>query len=446
MGQSIDQILSAFQEELAVPNTHDRVSESFESIYDLSSLHFYLEAREVLRDVLCQLDLSITTIEEWERRDELRGLQSRWPLENEERYGEKVRYHTWRCKTLLQKLRVQQSRLGEQQRSAEQWHGNLVGYMQLQEARISTRSAEDVRLFTYVTIVFLPLSFSSSLFSMQGKPSSQTVSTMATTTVVALAITFFVLAHLKLLGRHWTLWASKITAKTRKEMAATKHWPSLRWGKISRELNRTARRRLVETDSGNCSQAESKWWYFLFWLFSVSNVPRNYYLHCFGIWRTSHKLSFHLNIKVCLAYLLLPVYALISMVLMSVTIIIDLPDWLRVLSHWLTKEAVAISQIMEKLLNGSTKESEHQMGEKVIKEGDTSTPDEASGDSTEPQHLRMLRIVVKWLESPPRAALSTFREMARRLQEEADRSSTNSDSEDDLLKNGVGLISSPKDE
>ncbi len=76
----------------------------------------------------------------------------------------------------------------------------LSSDLSLREARVSTQSSEDVRLFTYVTIIFLPLSFSSSLFSMQGLPGSSLVSTFVILTICALFITFLVLVNLKTSG------------------------------------------------------------------------------------------------------------------------------------------------------------------------------------------------------------------------------------------------------
>ena len=192
MVTSTDIILAAFRTELAVSPK----SQSFEFIYHYSGLQFHLEASEILQDVLQKVDLSIKVIEDWEKREDTRGLPSRWSLKDEDRYGEMLKHLTQKCEINLKKLRIQHNQLGEQRKYVDQWYNNLVSYKQLQEAHTSTQSAEDVRLFTYVTIIFLPLSFSSSLFSMAGTPQATTLAVMGPTTVIALALTILLLANM----------------------------------------------------------------------------------------------------------------------------------------------------------------------------------------------------------------------------------------------------------
>lgn len=64
---------------------------------------------------------------------------------------------------------------------------------------LSFRSNENITSFTYVTVVFLPLGFSASLFSMNGSPAGPLVASMVTCSVVALAVTTFALLHARVL-------------------------------------------------------------------------------------------------------------------------------------------------------------------------------------------------------------------------------------------------------
>lgn len=73
-----------------------------------------------------------------------------------------------------------------------QW---LLDDLSLKEARISNRSADDVRIFTYATVVFLPLSFASSIFSMSGAPERATVQPFVVAAVVALVATIMFLLN-----------------------------------------------------------------------------------------------------------------------------------------------------------------------------------------------------------------------------------------------------------
>ncbi|KAL8823915.1 MAG: hypothetical protein Q9191_005448 [Dirinaria sp. TL-2023a] len=256
MSRSVDKILTAFEKDLKVTQLQGPANERLGFIHDASSL--YLEIEGKLRGVSQQLDNSLRTIEHWEKREEARGIRSRWSPKDEERHGEKLRNLTRKCKVILQQLRVQQSSLQEQVKIADQRHMNLVSYKQLQEARMSNQSAADVRLLTYVTIAFLPLSFSSSLFSMANPPSFRTLYFMVPTAAVALIATILVLANLKLMARHWTSWLEKFSAGTREKMKASDQ--SLEWKDISRQLEETIQRRPLKIDPNQGLPAESYWW------------------------------------------------------------------------------------------------------------------------------------------------------------------------------------------
>ncbi len=60
--------------------------------------------------------------------------------------------------------------------------------------------AENIRFFTYVTVIFLPLGFAVSLFSMGDNPDSRVLGSMAATAVVLLSITIIALVNAKSLN------------------------------------------------------------------------------------------------------------------------------------------------------------------------------------------------------------------------------------------------------
>ncbi|KAL8687697.1 MAG: hypothetical protein Q9218_006204 [Villophora microphyllina] len=308
MGESSNGILAAFQSELDVPETRDPQNESYEFVHNYSRLH--LRAGEILRDILTQLDLALRAIEEWERREDTRPVRSRWSKKDEERYGQKLTTLSRKCRTSIQNLQMQRNRLEEQQKSAEQRHNNLISYMQLSEARTSSRSAEDVRLFTYVTIIFLPLSFSSSLFSMQGAPTGSTIYVMVPTTVIALVVTFFALSNMKVLDRNFNFWMYKATANARRKMEGSKHSWGFAWDKISQDLEKSAQLRLTKPEDEKHLPAESKWWYLLFGLSYILKVPRLFVLQGVRTWESRHHQHVGLvrfSVDVILALAFLPV-------------------------------------------------------------------------------------------------------------------------------------------
>jgi hypothetical protein len=64
---------------------------------------------------------------------------------------------------------------------------------------LEIRGADDIRLFTYVTVVFLPVGFATGIFSMSDTPSSHTLICMVITAVVALLVTVIALTNAKTL-------------------------------------------------------------------------------------------------------------------------------------------------------------------------------------------------------------------------------------------------------
>lgn len=64
---------------------------------------------------------------------------------------------------------------------------------------ISFHDSENVKLFTYVTVIFLPLGFATGVFSMSDAPQTETLRSMAITALVALTLTATVLINAKTL-------------------------------------------------------------------------------------------------------------------------------------------------------------------------------------------------------------------------------------------------------
>ncbi|KAL7967365.1 hypothetical protein HDV63DRAFT_412471 [Trichoderma sp. SZMC 28014] len=65
---------------------------------------------------------------------------------------------------------------------------------------LELRGADDIRLFTYVTVVFLPVGFATGIFSMSDAPSSHTLICMIITAAIALLVTVIALTNAKALN------------------------------------------------------------------------------------------------------------------------------------------------------------------------------------------------------------------------------------------------------
>ncbi|KAL7945809.1 hypothetical protein V8C42DRAFT_357450 [Trichoderma barbatum] len=75
----------------------------------------------------------------------------------------------------------------------------LTRRLEVMRNDLDTRSNVDIRLFTYVTVVFLPVSFATGVFSMSSAPTKETLSSMASTAGVALVITIVALLNARVL-------------------------------------------------------------------------------------------------------------------------------------------------------------------------------------------------------------------------------------------------------
>lgn len=343
IAQSCEEILIAFGKELDVLEARDPQNESFEFIHNYSRLHS--KTGEILRDVLKLLDRSVRTVEEWEKREVSRDVRSRWSQKDETRYGSKLVHLARKCKIGMQQVRVQRELLEEQRKLAEQRHSNFVNYMSLQAARTSSQSAEDVRLFTYVTIIFLPLSFSSSLFSMGGAPAGSTVSIMVPTTAIALAVTILALANMKILDRNLSFWTYKMNASARRKMEASEYSWGFPWKKISKELEEAAELRLAKPENETHLPAQSRWWYILFWTSYALESPRLYTREGFRMWEDRSNSHVNRVVRFLLSLCLVPLCAFIFIVQLLTVSVGDLLGLLWQVMRWLKVKVLGESHI-----------------------------------------------------------------------------------------------------
>lgn len=66
---------------------------------------------------------------------------------------------------------------------------------------LDRRGTGDIRLFTYVTVVFLPVGFATSGFSMSGTPSGDILHGIFVLPIIALLITFIALVNARIFDR-----------------------------------------------------------------------------------------------------------------------------------------------------------------------------------------------------------------------------------------------------
>lgn len=132
-------------------------------------------------------------IGQWEMREVDRSQERpRWTHDDEKKYRANI--------TSGQRvLRWRKKRLQDLLDKVESLREACAARLENAREELSFRSNQNIASFTYVTIVFLPLGFAASVFSMSGSPAASWVASMAVIAVVTLAITVIALANAKLL-------------------------------------------------------------------------------------------------------------------------------------------------------------------------------------------------------------------------------------------------------
>ncbi|TDZ31303.1 hypothetical protein CTRI78_v011832 [Colletotrichum trifolii] len=157
----------------------------------LSTSMHWQKTKNILQVVEEDLSEILLVISKWDTRERDRGRERpRWTRNDERKYRAiigKLEGTTSRRVRDLQKLHSNIRLLKERLSDTRQEIGDDM----------SLRGAENIRFFTYVTVVFLPLGFAASIFSMSEAPPSEVLASMVICATVALLLTFVALAKAK---------------------------------------------------------------------------------------------------------------------------------------------------------------------------------------------------------------------------------------------------------
>lgn len=304
---------------------YDPFSESFDQSYSRSKLFLQLS------DFLGHLDDTfrdiMDTIESYTDREKQRPVQPRWSIEDEIKYRPELRRWDQQGKKNVALLRSLRNEIMTKKSRAQHLRESLHADMQLREARLQARTAEDVRLFTYVTIIFLPISFSASLFSMQQAPGNNVVGTFAKVALVALVTTLVILFNAKTMSKNMWMCINTGLRKISYNMSVS----SLNFWKDTREELAQAELRNFQSDEPFQVRRTSKWWYFFFLVvYVLLELPAirilSAYDVCFPTTEQDPKpptLSEKV-IRVALGLLYLPLFVFVYAILFLLYNIIDL--------------------------------------------------------------------------------------------------------------------------
>lgn len=123
-------------------------------------------------------------VEQWNYRKDSEGRESpRWSRNNEQRYGDAIKQKAAQFEDHAREIKAMASRIGFL----------IVLITNAQDAIRSNREEENITLFTYLNVFFLPVSLAVAIFSVNGTPERNVIGYMAATAAVALLVTVCVL-------------------------------------------------------------------------------------------------------------------------------------------------------------------------------------------------------------------------------------------------------------
>lgn len=161
----------------------------------LEPLKLWNELEPTLQLIEKSLNENLAIVTLWIDRDkERRRDEPRWTLKDESNYRDAI--------SALQALN--RHKVHELERCSANiifFHKAFARKMQFVQNMLDQRGADDIRLFTYVTVVFLPVGFATSVFSMSGAPSEDTLHGMIITAIIALLATLLALVNARILDR-----------------------------------------------------------------------------------------------------------------------------------------------------------------------------------------------------------------------------------------------------
>ncbi|PON23822.1 hypothetical protein TGAM01_v207469 [Trichoderma gamsii] len=149
--------------------------------------------QHILQIVENDLRENLAKIALWNDRERARGHDKpRWTKSDERDYRpiiSKLQAHNDHKYHELQRCYV----------NIASFNASLSTNLDKMRGDLELRGADDIRLFTYVTVIFLPVGFATGIFSMSDAPSTHTLICMVITAAVALLVTVIALTNAKTL-------------------------------------------------------------------------------------------------------------------------------------------------------------------------------------------------------------------------------------------------------
>ncbi|GLA91651.1 hypothetical protein AtubIFM57143_005158 [Aspergillus tubingensis] len=213
----------------------------------------WISWNEVLDTLTEDLNNIYEMIKEWRVREEnRRGNQPRWTKRHEIKYREAVQRSLLLGESAVRDFKVCQTRVASLKKSVTSHREITTAIYNQQMDDRNFRQNDNIKYFTYSTVFFLPLSFATSFFSMQAKPTGDLIRQMIVCTIVAFVILLVILITLP----------SAVKEIRNSSQSARTTWKALRRqtgsNNVLHSLHRSLTRYTGGSDNGqNLSEARS---------------------------------------------------------------------------------------------------------------------------------------------------------------------------------------------
>lgn len=208
----------------------------------------------LLHTVEEDLKSNLNTLDKWTSREQDRGPeQPRWTHNDERKYRSIINKYRASTQQRIKDLEVHRD-------SISKFKDDLATSRQKIRDDRELRRNENIRYFTYVTIIFLPLSFATSFYSMNGPPASELLISLIKFAAGALAVTVGLLASAKTLFLAIDFLAVPLRQMRSKAKFAIEKFSriTMEQSLLMRQFEELAGRDEQETDSTDSSRTRSR--------------------------------------------------------------------------------------------------------------------------------------------------------------------------------------------
>lgn len=204
--QQVDYVLQHFEELSKSSQNRYRCNLTASGVWPLGR-----ECQDRLQEVADDIKSTLETLEEWNAREAKRGEEKpRWTLNDEKKYRKRIRELQGKIEKDQRRLKKRdleverlQRRLKHQEKQFIEQRESQRAEEERERAKRDKQSERNIRWFTYVTIVFAPLSFGEGFYSMGGAPGNELIIQLVKFCFVALAVTVAVILGAIAVTKAW---------------------------------------------------------------------------------------------------------------------------------------------------------------------------------------------------------------------------------------------------